>query len=332
MWAGSLGATRRTGSVDAMTLYLKEEDVNRLLTMKETMEQLRKGFELQAKGDARSLPRSRIKTGKGTLNTMPAAVDGMGVSGMKAYYGNGERTSFLVVVFSVEDTKPLCVIEASRLGQLRTGAVSGIVTEQLSRSDAKTVGCCGTGYQAETQIEAMTVAREVDNIMVCGRSREKAVGFAQMMRGRYGLNVEAVRSPAEFRDIDILITATDSRQPVIEDRFVPPDCHINAIGANHLQSSELESMTFCSAKTIVVDSKEQAMLESGDLVGALNSGKLGEECINEVWQAFGGKLRMNERATTERTLFKSLGIGLEDVVTAGYLYEKAVKSGFGVRV
>lgn len=312
-----------------MPLYLSEEDVDGLLTMKETMAQIRRGFRLQAEGGVHSLPRSRIKTGKGTLNLLPAALDGEGISGLKAYYGNGRETSFLVIVFSVEDTKPVCIIEARRLGQLRTGAVSGVMTEQLSRKDASVMGCLGSGYQAETQIEAVSLVRNLDRVIVKGRSQENTDRFVTLLKSKYGINAEKASSNADFTASDILVTATNSRNPVIEDSNVPGDCHINAIGANRVQSSELETATFSSARVIAVDSKEQAMIESGDVVNALKSGKLSEEDLNEAWQVMAGKAVRNRNSTSERTIFKSLGIGMEDLVTAKYVYELAKRKGAG---
>lgn len=315
-----------------MPLYLTEEDVDSLLTMNETVAQIRKGFQLQAEGGVHSLPRSRIKTGKGTLNLLPAALDSEGISGLKAYYGNGRDSSFLVIVFSVEDTRPVCVIEARRLGQLRTGAVTGVMTEQLSRKDASVMGCLGAGYQAETQIEAVSLVRNLDTVIVKGRTAESTARFVSLIKSKYGLNAEGASSNADFTACDILATATNSRSPVIEDGNVPMDCHINAIGANRIQSSELETATFASARIIAVDSKEQAMIESGDLVNALKAGKLSEEDITEAWQVMAGKAVTNRNATSERTIFKSLGIGMEDLITAKHVYNLARKKGVGTTI
>ncbi len=315
-----------------MTLYISEQDVDELLTMKETIEQVRIGFELQAEGKVDALPRGRVRTGKGSLNILPVAVDSIGFSGLKAYYGNRIDASFLVILFSVEDTKPVCIVEASRMGQLRTGAASGVMTDLLSRKDAEVLACVGTGYQAETQIEAVTAVRDIDRVVVSGRSAEKAASFSQMISKKYGLNAEGVKSSGDFGHMDILVTATTSRDPVISDSSVPDDCHINAIGANRIESAELETPTFCSAKTVVVDSREQAIIESGDLVRALQSGNLEEEHVNECWQVLAGKLNHNPHSTTDRTIFKSLGIGLEDLITARYVYEKALKEGRGKEV
>lgn len=315
-----------------MTLYISEGDVDELLSMQETIEQVRIGFELQAEGKVNGLPRSRVRTSSGSLNLLPVAVDSIGLSGLKAYYGNRIDASFLVVLFSVEDTRPVCIVEASRMGQLRTGAASGVMSDLMSRKDAEVLACVGTGYQAETQIEAVSSVRDIDRVIVSGRSAEKAALFAKMISKKFGLNAEAVKSAGNFGHMDILVTATTSKDPVIPDSSVSSDCHINAIGANRIESAELETSTFCSAKTVVVDFREQALIESGDLVRALKSGRLEEEYVNECWEVLAGKLKRNPNSTSDRTIFKSLGIGLEDLITARYVYEKALKLGRGKEV
>ncbi len=312
-----------------MPLYLTEKDVEELLTMDETIEQVRTGFELQAEGKVDAIPRSRVRTKQGSLNILPVTADSIGLSGLKAYYGNRMDASFLVLLFSVEDTKPVCIVEASRLGQLRTGAASGVMTDMLARKDSSVLACVGTGYQAETQIEAVSRVRSLDRVMVSGRSAEKAREFAAMIARKFDLNAEAVESSSAFGRFDILITATTSREPVIADAHVPQDCHINAIGANKIEAAELETTTVCSAKTVVVDSLKQALVESGDIVRALEPGKFRQDYVNEAWQVLAGSLKHNPDATTDRTIFKSLGIGLEDLVTARYVYEKAKKKGAG---
>lgn len=312
-----------------MPLYIREKDVDSLLTMEEAIEQVRRGFEIQAEDGVISLPRSRLKSGKGTLNIMPAAIDGVGLSGLKVYYGNRSGASFVVVLFSVEDTRPVCIVEAGRLGQLRTGAASGIMTDMMARKDAAVLACVGTGYQAETQVEAISLVRDIDTVLVSGTSAAKAADFARRLSEKHGVNAEPADSSAAMGRFDILVTATDSRTPVIQDGSIPEDCHINAIGSNHVESAELETSTFCSAKNIVVDSREQALMESGDVVKAVRSGGIREDYLNEAWQLFAGNASPNPDATTDRTIFKSLGIGMEDLVTARYVYEKAVKSGLG---
>lgn len=310
-------------------LYINEKEVDSLLTMHDTIQVVRKGFEQQAKGGVESLPRTRVKTPNGTLNVMPVTVDALGLSGLKVYYANRKDISFLVTLFSVEDAKPVCTIEASRLGQLRTGAASGVMTDLMADRDAKIVGCIGAGYQAETQIEAVTEVRKVEKIVVAGRSAEKTQDFAERMTNKLGIKTVKAESLSDMREADILITATTSQHPVISEADVPESCHINAIGANQLRSAELETATFCSAKVIAVDSLQQGMMESGDLVNALNSGNLRAEHVNEAWEVVAGKQRSNPAASTGRTIFKSLGIGLEDLVTAKYVYERAVEVGVG---
>jgi alanine dehydrogenase len=312
-------------------LYLTEEDVDRLLSIEEAIDAVRDGFKAQAAGKVALAPRSRVRTERGTLNMMGCTVDEMGYSAVKSYYGSRLGAHFIITLFSTEDTKPVAIIEASRLGQLRTGAASAVATELIASKEASVLGCIGSGYQAETQVEAITKVRPIKKILVKGRREERVHAFINKLQSKTGLEIMKAEDK-DFLDADIIVTATTSRTPVLPDRFIAETCHINAVGANRIESTELELETVCSARKIVVDSLEQSKIESGDIMQALNAGCLNAEEINELWEGFSSGFRENRRATTQRTLFKSLGIALEDLVSAVFVYSKAIEKGVGTRL
>lgn len=311
-------------------LYVREGDVEKLLNIDDAIDLVREGFRLQAEGKAVNTPRSRVRTKQGTLNMMGATIDEKWYSGVKTYYGNAEDAHFLFVMYSTADTRPVAIIEASRMGQVRTGAASAVATDMLARANARVLGCIGTGYQAETQVEAITRVRNIDQLLVRGRSADNTGRFVERMRNL----VQEVKqvSEEEMAAADILVTVTTSRHPVIRDKNIGESAHINAIGANRRESTELERETVCSARVLAVDSLEQARIESGDLMQAVESGCLDYDDVNELSRGFSGGFKENRKSTRNRTLFKSLGIAIEDLIVAEFVYRKARETGMGKEI
>jgi ornithine cyclodeaminase/alanine dehydrogenase-like protein (mu-crystallin family) len=222
---------------------------------------------------------------------------------------------FLVLLYRAEDARPLALMEANYLGQIRTGAVSGYATRLLSRADSKTLGVIGSGFQARSQVDAVKAVRGIETIKVWSRSEDKRTQFASETGGN------AVSSAEEaVRGSDIVITATYSKDPVLEDGWIVPGTHINAIGSNQSDRRELPAETVRRAGLIAVDSIEQARVESGDLLLGLD-------------QNWGNVMELKELAVLsdrpDLTIFKSNGLAVEDIIAAGYLYEKAVDEGRG---
>ncbi|MEM3852004.1 MAG: ornithine cyclodeaminase family protein [Methanomassiliicoccales archaeon] len=310
-------------------LYITETDVADLYSMKDAIQSLKNIFTLQAEGKVRILPRSRIQTDKGTLNVMASTSDELGYSCVKTYYGSRSGARFIVVLFSTRDGNAVATIEASRLGQIRTGAATAVATDLLSKPGSEILGCVGTGYQATSQVEGVCAVRKIREVYVRGRNPQKAHEFAEYISTHYGVTAHAASDNSLFEGADIIICATTSKSPVIEDRYIGNECHINAIGANRFNATELQKETVCSASTVVVDSVEQAKIESGDIAQAINDGCLTESEINELWMGFSGGFKNRNKAPTRRTIFKSLGVAQEDLAAAAYVYEKANRLGYG---
>jgi ornithine cyclodeaminase/alanine dehydrogenase-like protein (mu-crystallin family) len=226
----------------------------------------------------------------------------------------------------------LAMMEADTLGRLRTGAASAVATRCLARPHAGAVGIIGTGAQARTQIEAIARVRPVALVKAYSRTESRREAFAEEMVQRLGAEVVAVDSAEEaVRDVDIIVTITSAREPVLRGAWLPPGVHINAAGSNAANRRELDSEAVARAGRIVVDSREQAMIEAGDLLAPIGEGRLSWEQVTELGEVVAGTVP-GRRANDEITLFKSLGIALEDVATMHLVYTRAMAEGIGEKI
>ncbi|MCS6863381.1 MAG: ornithine cyclodeaminase family protein, partial [Abditibacteriales bacterium] len=249
-----------------MALLLREDDVRRLLPMAEAMAAVEEVMRQHGQGVATNNPRRRTRTPRGVLHLMSAAAPQMGYCGFKAYatFLGSQETRFHVMLYSAATGELLSLMEASALGQIRTGAASGVATRYMAREDAKVVGLFGTGYQARTQIAAVCLARQIEMVKVYSRSPERRRTFAQEMSASLGVTMQPMDSPEDtVRESDIIITITTAREPVFDGRHLAPGVHINAAGSNLLIKREIDEETVRRADVIIVDDKEQARMESG---------------------------------------------------------------------
>lgn len=316
-----------------MTLLLSEADVQSLLTMALAIEAAEDAFRRLADGSAQFHSRQRLHLpGNSYLHYMAAADGTGGYMGMKIYTSAREGLRFMVPLFQAKTGEMLALIEASYLGQMRTGAASGVATKLLARADARNVGIIGTGFQARTQLEAVGAVRKVERVCAFGRDTERRERFAREMSEKLGVPVEAAASAEEaVREADIVITSTTASKPVLEGRWLRAGMHINAIGANFPEKAELDTEAVNRADVIFTDSREQSKLEAGDLIQAFEGDSSRWKDVKELSDLIAG--RVAGRTSREQiTLFKSNGIAIEDVVTAGRIYELALQRGVGSSV
>jgi ornithine cyclodeaminase/alanine dehydrogenase-like protein (mu-crystallin family) len=249
--------------------------------------------------------------------------------GLKIYTSSREGLRFLVPLYHAVSGDLLALIEADYLGQMRTGAASGVATRLMARPDAKTVGMIGTGLQARTQLQAIALVRKIESIRVFGRDAGRRAKFAREVAELLRIPVEPVDSAeAAVRDADIIVTSTTASQPVAEGRWLNPGAHINAIGANFPQKRELDADAVLRADVIAVDSCAQSKLEAGDLIQAFEGHPNRWDAVIELADIAAGRVP-GRSGRGEITLFKSNGIAIEDVVTAGRIYELAKARGIG---
>ena len=314
-----------------MARLLTEADVRRVLTMPMALEGVEAAFRRYGNGRAILHPRIRLlMPSRSYMHYMAAADFDAGYCGMKIYTSiRGGSLRFVVALFKAETGKLVALLEADYLGQMRTGAATGVATRLMAREDAKRCGILGSGVQARTQLEAVASVRKLEEIRAYSRSAERCDAFCREMSLRLGVTVTPVeRSEAAVRDMDIVITATSSSTPVVFGEWLSPEAHINAIGANFPQKRELDEEAVRRCGIIVVDSRDQSRLEAGDLIEALGEDSNAWAAVRELSDVVTGKLagRTHDRQVT---LFKSNGVAIEDVTVAARVYEEAVKQALG---
>lgn len=312
-----------------MALFLTEQQVEELLDMPTAIAAVEEVLLHQAAGFATNRPRQRVGSATSFLHVMAAGDSQLGVSGLKVYTSSRKGARFLVLLYDSENGDLLAVIEADRLGQMRTGAASGVATRYLARDDADTVGIYGTGWQAESQLMAVCAVRRVRSIKVYSRRAEHRAAFARKMMTLLRVQVDVVDDPPDAaRDCAIVITATTAREPVLMGEWIAPGTHLNVVGSNFLSKAEIDVEAVRRASLIAVDSVEQSRLESGDLLPAIERGVINWESVVELGRIVAGQVR--GRATPDDiTIFKSNGIALEDISTALRLYNLARERGIG---
>jgi alanine dehydrogenase len=316
-----------------MPLLLNESEVRAILTMPLALEAVEQSFRRLADGSAILHSRQRLHVpGKSYLHYMAAADSTGGYMGMKIYSSAREGLRFLVPLFEVQSGDLAALIEADFLGQMRTGAASGVATRVMARTDARDVAVIGTGLQARTQLEAVSLVRKLDKIRAFGRDRERREQFAKEMSERIRIPVTAVNSAEEaVRGADIIITSTTATNPVVEGRWLSRGVHINAIGANFPQKRELDTEAVNRSNVIAADSPEQSRQESGDLIQVFGEDAERWTAVRELAQIVAGKIP-GRTSDDQITLFKSNGIAIEDIVVAGRIYELARAHGIGRQI
>lgn len=313
-----------------MPLLLTEADVRTILTMPLALETVETSFRRLGDGAATSHPRRRLLIpGKAILNYMAAADVAGGYLGLKIYSIARGKARFVIPLFRAETGEMAALIEADYLGQMRTGAASGVAAKVMARADARTVAMIGTGLQARTQLEAVTHARKLERVRAFGRDMPRREKFAKEMTERLGVPVIAAPSAEEaVRGADIVITSTTSKTPVVEGRWIGPGTHISAIGSNFAEKREIDTEAVQRCDVIAADSVEQSKIESGDLIQAFAGDESRWAMVREFADIATGKVP-GRTSPEQVTLFKSNGIAIEDIVTAGRVYELAQQREIG---
>ena len=311
-----------------MTVLLREDDVNKLLDIRDSIQLMEELFSYQHLDTPSVQPRRRVATGQGTLNVMFASVPARNVSGLKSYVVTPHGVRFTVLIYDNSSAKLLAMIEANRLGQLRTGAATGVATKYMAREDASTLGLIGAGYQAETQLEAIAEVRDLRRVLVFSRSYERAKDFSQRMSNRTGLDIQPINDLPEVAGCDIVVTATSSQQPVLFGSNLSDGAHINLVGSNWISKAEADLEVLLRSTSVVVDSIESAKIEGGDLALAIDRGLLWWERVFELSDVVTRRFAPRT-SDSDITLFKSHGIASEDVIMAHECYLRAIRKGIG---
>jgi ornithine cyclodeaminase/alanine dehydrogenase-like protein (mu-crystallin family) len=311
-------------------LYLTEADVARVLTMDLALETTAAAFRKLALEEAENAPRQRCRTDHLMLHVLPAAAKTLGAIGYKAYtVPKSGEAKFHVTLFDPKQGGISAILEADLLGQFRTGAASGVATKKLARPDAGTVGLFGTGKQARTQLLAVCKVRPIKKAHVYGRDADRRTAFAAQLAQETGVEVVPVEKPEDAaKGLDVVITATSAREPVLLGEWVGPGQHLNLVGSNFLAKTETDVGVFRQATLVSVDSKEQARLEAGDFVEPLKAGVLQWSEVRDFAPLLVGRYPGRE-SPDDVTVFKSLGLGIQDIALAVKVVELAKQQGLG---
>ncbi|SRR5713101_6157912 len=313
-----------------MTLHLSEAEVRQVLTMPMALEAVEEISRKQATGEVLVHPRRRFELPSGGFFHYMAAADfSAGFLAMKQYTFVRGKIRFLVPLYEIASGDLVAMIEADYMGQLRTGAASGVATKYLARREASIAAIIGTGGQAKTQLEAIAAVRKLKAARVYGRNAEHRKKFCEEMASRIGVPVEPANSAAEAaRGAHILCTATTASHPVVNGADLASGVHINAIGANHAHKRELDDEAVAGADVIVVDSVEQSRQEAGDLIIAFQGDETCWTGVKKLSDVVAGKVS-GRTSDTEVTLFKSNGIASWDLAVAMRVYAQACEKKLG---
>jgi ornithine cyclodeaminase/alanine dehydrogenase-like protein (mu-crystallin family) len=312
-------------------LLISEEEVRELLPMKEAIRLLREAFHSLGEGVSQNQPRRRLVLPAGSVLHSMAGAHG-GYFGTKVYTTNVRHGAhFLFLLCDAGTGAPLALFEANYLGQIRTGAASGLATDLLASTEASTLGVIGCGFQARSQVEAILTVRSIWKVLVWSRSAANRSRFSAECGEAFGVSCEAAASARDaVTEAEVVVTATYSKTPVIQADWIRPGTHINAIGSNNAARRELPGSLVRSASLIAVDSLEQARLEAGDLLLATPPSEWDKMPIVELADVCRGAVKRDTSGDT--TIFKSNGLGIEDVAVAAYVYEKVKEIGVGRQI
>jgi len=322
-------------------LILSHRDVRQALPMREAVEAMKRAFAQLSTGQAEVPLRVPVHVPRhnGLTLFMPAylaADDQMAVKMVSVFNDNPARglplIHALVVVIDAQTGAPVAAMEGASLTALRTGAASGAATDLLARPDAAVAAVFGAGVQGRTQLEAVCAVRPIREAWVYDVDLQRAQAYAEEMGGRLGIPVHVAASPAEaVRRADVVCTATTSTTPVFDDADVRPGTHINAVGAYTPQMREVPTETVLRAR-VVIDHRTASLAEAGDLLIPIREGRMTEE---HIWAELGeivAGLKPGRLSPDEITLFKSVGVAVQDVAAAAAVLEAARRQNLGVEV
>ena len=310
-----------------MPLYLNENDVNDLLDAESANAAVEECERRLARGVIEVLPRARLELEGGAMTVMAAADRELGLSGSKNYVVGRGRSFQPVVLLQDERSGDLvAVIEARRLGQLRTGAASAVAALRLARPGASSLGVIGCGFHAAGQLECIRAALpSIERTRVFCREEKRLRTFCEQT------GAEPARDHSQAAGADIVVTVTGSPDPVLRGEWLRPGALVCAVGANVASHRELDNTVLERASLVCCDLKSQARLESGDLIEPIAGGVLDWLEVCELHELVAGELPGRQSAD-DIIVFKSNGIAAWDIATAAVVLERARAERRGVEL
>lgn len=306
-----------------MALFLRDEEVREAISMDEMLETIESMQRHFGQGEVYNLPRRKIIGSGGMLAVMGGGLFYDGVMGVKTYTVVKGVYSFQVSLYDADTGQLLCYTQANRLGQLRTGATTGVSVKHLAKSDAATVAIIGTGYQAPTQLEAIAKVRPIKEVKAYSRAKERRDIFAKTMSDTLGIEVLSANSNEEaVKGSDIVVCIAATMQPVVNGDWLSPGATVIGAGPTTWRAHEVDDTTLTRSDKIIVDSADQAPVEAGDLASAADRGLLQWSQLQELRHVIAGTVKGRENL--EQIIYvKLMGTGVADVAAAKLAYDQA---------
>ena len=315
-----------------MTLFLKDEDVAQCVTMDAMLEAIETMQRHYGDGQAHNMTRRKIIAESGLLSVMGGGLFYQGLLGVKTYTVVKGSYSFQVSLYDADTGKLLCYIQANRLGQLRTGATTGVAVKHLANPGDVTVGVIGTGGQAPTQLEAVSKVRGIKMVKAVSRNQERREEFARRMTDALGVEVSAAATNEEaVSDCDIVVCVAANMDPVVQGAWLKDGSTVIGAGPTTWRAREVDEATITRAGKLFVDSMDQAALEAGDLCSAVDKGLLQWSKVHELRHVVSGTV--TGRDSKDQVVYaKIMGTGVADVAAAKLAYDSAKAKGLGLEM
>jgi alanine dehydrogenase len=322
-------------------LIVSQSEVRQLLPMAECIEVMADALKTLARGQAilPLRPVMWLPEQVGALGMMPAYMEDLQIMGLKivsVFPGNHgtEYDSHMgaVMIFETKHGQPLAIVDATEITAIRTAAVSGVATKLLAREEAGDLAVLGSGTQARTHLGAMLLCRSIRRVRVWSRNPENARRFSERESRRHHITVEVMpTAQAAVQRADIICTTTSSPNPILSGQHLSPGAHINAVGSSVPFARELDTEAVVKSR-LFVDRRESTMNEAGDFLIPRKEGAIGDDHIQgEIGEILLGKVK-GRKSQEDITLFKSLGLAVEDLASAHHVYKKASPGGMGTLV
>ena len=315
-----------------MALFLKDEDVAQCVTMAAMLEAIESMQRQYGDGQAHNMTRRKIIADSGMLSVMGGGLFHQGLLGVKTYTVVKGAYSFQVSLYDANTGELLLYTQANRLGQLRTGATTGVAVKHLANPEDATVGIIGTGGQAPTQLEALSKVRGIKKIKAYSRTQERREAFARRMTGTMGVEVSAVASNEDaVRDCDIVLCIAATMDPVVEGAWLKDGSTLIGAGPTTWRAREVDEAVITRAGKLIVDSTEQAAIEAGDLCSAVDKGIIQWSKVHELRHVVSGAV--TGRDSNDQVVYaKIMGTGVADVAAAKLAYDSAKVAGLGTEM
>ena len=315
-----------------MALFLRDEEVGQCVSMEDMLPAIESMQRHFGQGEVFNLPRRKIVAPTGQLAVMGGGLFYDGVLGVKTYTVVQGKYSFQVSLYDASDGTLLCYTQANRLGQLRTGATTALACKYLSNANASTIGIIGTGYQAPTQLEAISKVRNVNQIRAYSRTQDNREAFARTMSASLGIEVvPAATNQAAVEGSDIVICMAATMEPVVNGEWLSPGSTVIGAGPTTWRAREVDDNVILRADKIFVDSLDQAPYEAGDMASMVDRGLLQWSKLLELRHAVAGSVA--GRDNQEQIIYaKMMGTGVADVAAAKLAYDRARVAGLGTEM